>query len=77
MAKANRTHQAPPTIEKLGDGSFYYNFDVVEGQTENGAPNYDYEQVRCQEPVEASKIQSCLDKENYIHQVNLSGYEEV
>lgn len=70
--KANRTHQAPPKIEDLGDGTFYYNFNIVEGQTEEGEVSYDYDQVRCSYPIEAKKIQKCLNNENYEHQ-----YEQV
>lgn len=83
MGKANRTHQAPPVIENLGDGSFYYNFNTVESAIldEEGQPTggkeYNYHQVRCNYPVEAQKIQDCLDQENYNHQVDLTGYEEV
>lgn len=80
MAKANRTHQAPPTIEKLGDGTFYYNFDVVESQIDNDNDpataeglQYDYEQVRCDYPVDQVKIQERVDSEGYNHQVDLTG----
>lgn len=84
MGKSNRTHQAPPVIENLGDGSFYYNFNVVESPidddndpaTDEGS-QYDYEQVRCKYPVDEAVIQECLDKEGYNHQVDLTGYEEV
>ena len=84
MGKANRTHQAPPVIEKLGDGSFYYNFNVVsspidddnDSSTDEGQ-QYDYDQVRCDYPVEKAKIQECLNQEEYDHQVDLTGYEEV
>ena len=84
MGKANRTHQAPPVIEKLGDGSFYYNFNVVESPidddndpaTDEGS-QYDYDQVRSIYPVEQAKIQEKVNKAGYNHQVDLSGYEPV
>lgn len=77
MAKSNRTHQFPPIVENLGDGSFYYNFNVVTSETEEGAPQYHYEQVRCKFPVVKEKIQECVNQENYDHQVDITGYEEV
>jgi hypothetical protein len=84
MGKSNRTHQSPPVIENLGDGTYYYNFDVVETpidddndpSTEEGM-QYDYEQVRCEYPVSQEVIQACVDEEGYNHQVDLSAYEEV
>lgn len=77
MSKANRTHQYPPKIENLGDGSFHYNFNVTESQTEEGELQFDYEQVRCKYPVRAEVIQECLSMQNYDHQVDISGYEKV
>lgn len=66
--KANRTHQAPPKIEDLGDGTFYYNFNIEESENEEGESNFDYQQVRCKYPVSAEKIQDCLNREGYAHQ---------
>lgn len=84
MGKANRTHQAPPVIENLGDNTFYYNFNVMERPIDDDndpatdeGKQYDYDQVRCAYPVDEAKIQECVNKENYDHQVDLSGYEEV
>ena len=84
MGKSNRTHNVPPVIEKLGDGTFYYNFDVVETAIDNDndpataeGNQYDYEQVRCDYPVDQVKIQERVDLEGYSHSVDLSGYEEI
>ncbi len=84
MGKSNRTHEAPPQIEDLGDGSFYYNFNIVESPidddndpaTDEGL-QYDYDQVRCKFPVQASVIQECVNKEGYEHQVNIIENEEL
>ena len=81
--KSNRTHQYPPVIENLGDGTFYHNFNVVESTVEEeeggqaAFKSYDYDQVRCNYPVEVAKIQACVDKEGYVYQVDLSGYDEI
>ncbi len=75
--KSNRTHTFPPVVEDLGDGTFFYNFDVIESLTEEGDPEYNYQQVRCDYPVDIQKIQVCLEKENYEHQADLSRYEEI
>ena len=79
MGKSNRTHTPPPVIEELGDGTFYYNFDVVETHidTDNDPATdeglqYDYEQVRCDYPVDQVKIQERVDSEGYNHQVKLN-----
>jgi len=80
MGKSNRTNTPPPIIEKLGDGTFYYNFNIVETpiDTDNDPATaegiqYDYEQVRCDYPVEQVKIQERVDSEGYSHQVDLTG----
>jgi hypothetical protein len=65
--KSNRTQAAPPKIEDLGDGSFYYNFDVVEGETQNEEISYNYQQVRCNYPIVLEEIQAALINENYNH----------
>lgn len=65
--KSNRTQTSPPTIEDLGDGTYYYNFDVVEGVMETGETEYNYEQVRCNYPIVLEDIQAALLKENYNH----------
>jgi len=84
MGKANRTHQVPPITEQLGDGTFFYNFDAVETPIDNDNDpatdegfQYDYEQVRCDYPVGEAKIQECVDREGYEHQVDISGYAAV
>lgn len=73
--KANRTYTQPPTIEDLGDGTYYYNFRIVESTVtpEEGGPyvNYDYEQVRCNFPLDENEIQNCVDAEGYQHTVNI------
>jgi len=65
--KSNRTQAPPPKIEDLGDGTFYYNFDVVEEEKENEETSYNYEQVRCNLPVNLEEIQSAVIAENYNH----------
>lgn len=75
--KANRTHTPPPTIENLGDGTYYYNFRIVETAVtpEEGEQylNYDYEQVRCHYPVDEIEVQTNVDNAGYDHIVNLDG----
>lgn len=74
--KANRTYTRPPVIEDLGDGTYYYNFWIVEttvipeGDEESYA-NFDYEQVRCHYPVDEIEIQTNVDAEGYDHIINL------
>jgi len=65
--KSNRTQAAPPKIEDLGDGSFYYNFDVVEETKDNEKISYNYQQVRCNYPIILEEIQAALINENYNH----------
>lgn len=75
--KANRTHTPPPhPIEDLGDGTYYYNFNVVQStiDTEEGGgyENYDYEQVRCHFPIDEVELRSVLDANGYgEHEINL------
>lgn len=66
--KSNRTHEMPPKIEDLGDGTSYYNFDVVESLAEGGYPSFDYEQVRVENPVTIGKIREALLVEGYDHE---------
>jgi len=77
MGKSNRTNSFPPVIENLGDGTFFYNFNIIEGLTKEGDAEYNYQQVRCDYPVDIIDIQKHLDKENYEHQADLTGYEEI
>lgn len=65
--KSNRTQAPPPKIEDLGDGTFFYNFDVTEEIKENEETSYNYEQVRCNYPIVLEEIQAALIKENYNH----------
>lgn len=76
--KANRTgkYNEPPKIEDLGDGTFYYNFNVEKDyiKTDN-SPRMDvdwrYNQVRLPYPMDAEKIQLEVDKQGYEHNVEL------
>lgn len=48
--KSNCVFQRPSTFDKLGNGTYHYNYNVVESvktDPETGAetPNYDYDQV--------------------------------
>lgn len=70
--KSNRTHTPPPKIEDLGDGTSYYNFNVVESETEDGYPSFDYDQVRVSNPVTLGKIQVALNQEGYDHEPEIS-----
>lgn len=69
--KSNRTQSPPPKIEDLGDGTFYYNFDVAEEIMESGETSYNYEQVRCSYPIVLEEIQAALVNENYNHTATL------
>jgi len=75
--KSNRVRIFPPVIEDLGDGTYYYNFDVVTSETEDKEVRFDYEQVRCEFPVVIEAIEAALATEGYVHNVDLSGYEEI
>lgn len=82
--KAQRTSEPPVKINDLGDGTFYYNFDIVESEqtqdqnqnqeensTQQTAPEiilqYNYDQVRCNYPIDLEKIQEALIAEGYDH----------
>ncbi len=70
--KANRTFEKPPQIEHLGDGTYYYNFNIVHSQlTEEttSVDSYDYDQVRCSLPVSSEEIQQEIDKQGINHKV--------
>lgn len=69
--KSNRTHTPPPVLEDLGNGTTYYNFDVVHSQREDDdviTQNYDYDQVTVENPVTLEKIKEELLKEGYDHE---------
>lgn len=75
---ANRTgeHNPPPQIEDLGDGSFYYNFNVSKTfQREEGTSkvevNWIYNQVRCKFPLKVEEIQEKVNNQNYKHTVEI------
>lgn len=69
--KSNRTHTPPPIIEELGDETYYYNFEVITSQSEDGADVFDYKQVRCSLPVDAAEIQEELIRNKSDHIVQL------
>lgn len=77
MTFSNTTHHPPKSpIEDLGDGTFYYNFNIVKTTIEDeegGEPydSYDYRQVRCSYPVDVQEIQKEVDKLNLNHKVKL------
>lgn len=73
--ESNTTHQAPNVIENLGDGTFYYNFDVERTELEDGTPSFNYKQVRCNYPVVTGEIQEKLTKLNINHNVYVSNEE--
>lgn len=73
--KSQRTGQSPPVIEDLGDGTFYYNFEVVETEdvSEKGdvTKQFAYDQVRCSFPVNVQEIQQATVLEGYNHTVTI------
>ena len=78
--KSNRTHQPPPRVENLGEGTFYYNLNVVKykGINEEGVDDtywsYDYDQVRPIYPIHLGDIQSELNKHKMNHNVNADDF---
>jgi len=60
--KSNRTHHPPPRVENLGQGQFYYNFNVVKYRPKDEQGNdfdywaWNYEQVRVFYPVTIAEI---------------------
>lgn len=73
--KSSTTHVAPPKVEDLGDGSSFYNFDVIESEGEEGEAIFDYDQVRVANPVTRAKVQAALLAAGYEHEPELD--EEV
>lgn len=74
--KSNTTHHPPKSpTEDLGDGTYYYNFDIVKTMVEDEEggeyPSYDYFQVRCYHPIDPVKIQEKIDTLNLDHKVEL------
>lgn len=76
--KANRTGESnpPPQIENLGDGTFYYNFNVSKSYfRESGSSkmdvNWDYNQVRCKYPIDVEAIQEKINNQKIKHTVEL------
>lgn len=70
--ESQRTQIVPPKIEDLGDGTFYYNFDIVRSEKTEIMSNvvtiqFNYEQVRCNYPVDSQEIQAALNLEGYNH----------
>lgn len=74
--KSSTTHAAPPKIEDLGDGSSFYNFDVIESVGEEGEAVFDYDQVRVKNPVTLAKVQAALIAAGYEHEPELDEEEE-
>ena len=68
--ESNTTHEAPNVIEDLGDGTFYYNFDVQTTELDDGTPSYNYKQVRCNYPIVNEEIQTKLTELKINHIVN-------
>lgn len=69
--ESQRTGNAPQVIENLGDGSFHYNFNIIEDQevdeNEQVTKRFVYNQVRCNYPVNEQEIQEALTLEGYNH----------
>jgi len=78
--KSNRTHQPPPRVENLGEGTFYYNLDVVKykGVNQEGVEDpywsYDYNQVRVKYPITLGDIQKELNSKSVAHQINVDDF---
>ncbi len=78
--KSNRTHQPPPRVENLGEGTFYYNLDVVKYRplNQDGVEEdywaYDYIQVRVEYPITLGDIQKELNSKSVNHQVNTDDF---
>lgn len=75
--KANRTGVGnnPPTIELLGDGSAYYNFNIVETRNEDADPVWDYDQVRFTNTSQSIDINEHIGAIN--SKLKEGGYEEI
>lgn len=69
--RSNRTHTPPPKIENLGDGTHYYNFNVITTKNENDEDNFDYDQVRCNDPFSIEQTQAVVDASGYSHEVKM------
>ena len=78
--EANRTHTPPPRVENLGEGTFYYNLDVVRYRPKDEQGNdmpyyaYDYLQVRVQYPIKLGEIQRALKGKGIAHQINADDF---
>lgn len=60
MNKSYRGADAPKTIENLGTGSFYLNFNVIKKvekdiNTKKEIVTHEYNQVRCDYPISKEK----------------------
>lgn len=77
ISKANRigVGNTPPVIENLGDGSSYYNFNAVVGETEDGMPSFDYEQIRFDNPTQTENIAEVKPIIN--RHLRINGREEI
>lgn len=76
--KSNTTYHPPVIpVEDLGDGSYYYNFDIIEtlivdedsGDTH---PSYDYNQIRLKFPIDIDEIQEHVNTINPSHKVDVT-----
>lgn len=78
--KSNRTHQPPPRVENLGEGTFYYNLNVIKYKPLDMDGNempydaYDYDQIRVDYPINLGSIQSHLDKEKLNHKIKTDDF---
>lgn len=66
----------PNAITDLGDGTYYYNFNIeaVEKKRENSNRTYNtyyYDQVRLNYPVDKAEIQQEVDAKGFKHNVKL------
>lgn len=68
---SNTTHHPPHILQDLGDGTFYYNFNLIHTKLEDDVDNYDYMQVRCNFPVNQKAIQNKVSETGSNHIVNL------
>jgi len=71
--KTTNADHKPNPIENLGDGTYHYNFDVVQEETEKGnSESWSYNQVRLPYPIDIERIQNKININKFNHTVNES-----
>ena len=62
--KSNQIISPPSKLHDLGDGTSYFNYNIVESEIQ-GVLNYDYEQVIVKHPLSYDKVLVALIREKY------------